>query len=70
MLAALRHPAFACQQRRLDRHGQPRAVHGCAGGTRLAASRTNTAARRCGRRPGPKARGPPRLQGAWMPLQP
>jgi hypothetical protein len=33
-------------------------------------TRPSTAARRYGRRPGPKARGPPRLQGAGMPLQP
>jgi hypothetical protein len=80
MLAALRHPACACQQRRSIGTGNPFAVQGWGSGSRIPRirlnerrapnARTNTAARRCGRRPGPEARGPPRLQGAGMPLQP
>jgi len=64
--SSLRHPACARCQGRLDWHGQPQAVHGCADGTRVASMRTNTAAPEVR----PAAGGPPRLQRAGMPLQP
>ena len=73
MLPSLRHPACARPATPLDWHGQPRAVKRLTRSgtdssrqTPRATPRTNTAARRCGRRQRPKAGVPPSPRGPGM----